>query len=268
MEDGMSSDEGFKPTTPGFRKDETQPLPLIRRTPAQMPTEPPAATETPSPVGEATQPTAQAISPQPTPIPRGAPTPPSLPPLREVTTPPSLSSAQVRLERSVRVLWMVMAAVTTLALVSLALNILLITRLMAARNQAAAMLDEAARSLDNLSGVGLSFDFPVSQTVNFEGDVPFKQDIAFPFKGNIPIDTTISVPVDMGLLGKQVVNVPVKTTVPVDITIPVHVEQTFHVKTLVPVKMNVPIRIGPNDPPLKDLITQARQWLTRIRQSF
>jgi hypothetical protein len=256
----MSNDEGFKPATPGFKKDETQPLPRIRRTPAQMPTETPtelpAATETPAPIGEVTQPTAQAISP------------PVLTPPRQVITPPSLSSAQMRLERSVRVLWMMMAAVTTLALVSLALNVLLITRLMAARNQAAAMLDEAARSLDNLSGVGLSFDFPVSQTVNFEGDVPFKQDISFPFKGNIPIDTTISVPVDMGLLGRQVINVPVKTTVPVDITIPVHVEQTFHVKTLVPVQMNVPIRIGPNDPPLKDLITQARQWLGRIRQSF
>jgi hypothetical protein len=254
------SGEGFKPTTPEFKKDETQPISLIRRTPTQMPTEPPAATETPAPIGEVTQPTAQAISPQPP--------PPALTPPRQVITPPSLSSAQMRLERSVRVLWMMMAAVTTLALVSLALNVLLITRLMAARNEVAAMLDEAARSLDNLSGVGLSFDFPVSQTVNFEGDVPFKQDIAFPFKGNIPIDTTISVPVDMGLLGKQVINVPVKTTVPVDITIPVHVEQTFHVKTQVPVKMNVPIRIGPNDPPLKDLITQARQWLGRIRRSF
>ena len=266
------SSEGFKPTTPGFKKDETQPIPLIRRTPTQMstemPTEPPAATETPAPIGEVTQPTAQTISSQPTPIPRGAPTPPALTPPRQVITPPSLSSAQMRLERSVRVLWMMMAAVTTLALVSLALNVLLITRLMAARNQVAAMLDEASRSLDNLSGAGLSFDYSISQTVPFEGDVPFKQDINFPFKGNIPIDTTISVPVDMGLLGKQVINVPVKTTVPVDITIPVHVEQTFHVKTEVPVKMNVPIRIGPNDPLLKDLITLARQWLARIRKSF
>jgi hypothetical protein len=272
MEDGMSSDEGFKPTTPEFRKDETQPIPLARRTPTQMPTETPTAspavTETAAPVGEATQPTAQVIPPQPTPIPRGISTPPSLPPMRVVATPPSLSSSQMRLERSVRVLWMMMAAVTTLALVSLAINVFLITRLMAARNQVAAMLDEASRSLDNLTGAGLSFDFPVSQTVPFEGDVPFKQDINFPFKGNIPIDTTISVPVDMGLLGKQVINVPVKTTVPVDITIPVHIEQTFHVKTQVPVKMNVPIRIGPNDPPLRDLIAQIRQWLARIRQSF
>ena len=261
----MSNDEGFKPTTPGFRKDDTQPIPPASRTPAQMPaasespTETSSPAETGSPTTEPVRPTAPLISPQPTPVPL---------PAAQVSTPPSLSSAQMRLERSVRVLWMVMAAVATLALVSLAVNVVLVTRLLAVRNAAATALDDASRSLNNLSGQGLEFEFPISQTVNFEGDVPFKQEIAFPFKGNIPIDTTISMPVDLGLLGRQVINVPVKTTVPVDIVVPVRVDQTFHVKTEVPVRMRVPIRIGPNDPPLKDFIAQARQWLERIRRNF
>lgn len=253
----MSSDEGFKPTTPGFQKDETQPIPLTRKTPIETPPAPRAPTETPA-----------ATAPMAPPPMTPAPTPSSLAPVRQVITPPSLSATQMGLTRSVRALWVMMAAVALVALVSLALNVILVTRLMAVRNQVGGILDEATRSLDNFSGVGLSFDFPVSQTVNFEGDVPFKQDIAFPFKGNIPIDTTINVPVDLGLLGSQVIAVPVKTTVPVDITIPVHVEQTFHVQTQVPVRMNVPIRIGPNEPPLRDFIAQAREWLARIRRYF
>ena len=161
---------------------------------------------------------------------------------------------------------MAMAIVATLALVSLAVNVILVTRLLAIRTAVAGALDDASRSLDNLAGQGWKFEFPVSQTVPFEGDVPFKQEFAFPFKGNIPIDTTINVPLDMGLLGRQVINVPVKTTVPVDITVPVRVDETFQVKTQVPVRMNVPIRVGANDPPLKDWIVQARQWLERIRR--
>ena len=266
----MSNDEGSTSTTSGFKKDDTQPLAPVSGTPTQMPTETPTVAERQSPVVERIRPTAPIIPPHPglasTPPAREVPTPPALVPERQATTPPSLSPAQMRLERSVRILWMVMAAVATLALISLAVNVVLVTRLLAIRTAVAGALDEASRSLDNLGGQGLAFEFPISQTVPFEGDVPFKQEIAFPFKGNIPIDTTISVPVDMGLLGRQVINVPVKTTVPVDITVPVRVDQTFHVKTQVPVRMNVPIRVSANDPPLKDLVAQARQWLERIRR--
>jgi hypothetical protein len=176
------------------------------------------------------------------------------------------SPAQVRLERSVKALWVAMFLVTVLALASLAVNALLVSRLLAIRNEAAAMLDNASKSLDNLIWQGISYDFPFSQTISYEGDIPFEQDINFPFKGNIPFNTTVSIPIDLGPLGTQVIRVPVSTTVPVDVTVPVHVKQNFHVKTQVPVQMNVPIHLGPNDPPLKDLLAGARQLLDRIRQ--
>jgi hypothetical protein len=238
----MLNDEGSRSTTSGFKQDDTQPL----ATAPMIPPQPGGAAPTP--------PTSE------------VPTPPSLVPERRATTPSSLSATHIRLERSVRALWIMMAAVATLALVSLAVNVILVTRLLAIRTAVAGALDDASRSLDNLAGEGIKFEFPISQTVPFEGDVPFKQEFAFPFKGNIPIDTTISVPLDMGLLGRQVINVPVKTTVPVDITVPVRVDETFHVKTQVPVRMNVPIRVGANDPPFKDWIAEARQWLERIRR--
>jgi hypothetical protein len=182
--------------------------------------------------------------------------------------PPALLRAQKGLERSVRALWAVVILVTLLALASLAVNAVLVTRLLAIRSEASAVLESASQSLDNLASQGVSFEFPISQTVNFEGDVPFKQDIAFPFKGNIPINTVVSMQVDLGLLGTQTVRVPVNTTVPVDVTVPVKVDQTVHVKTQLPVRMNVPIHFGPDDPPLKDMIAQARQWLDRIRKYF
>jgi hypothetical protein len=196
---------------------------------------------------------------------------PALPPTTPgvpVVVPPALLRTQKGLERSVRALWAVVVLVTLLALASLAVNAVLVTRLLAIRSEASAVLESASQSLDNLAWQGLSFEFPISQTVNFEGDVPFKQDIAFPFKGNIPIDTVVSMQVDLGLLGTQTVRVPVNTTVPVDVTVPVKVDQTIHVKTQLPVRMNVPIHFGPDDPPLKDMIAQTRQWLESIRKHF
>jgi hypothetical protein len=185
-------------------------------------------------------------------------------PAGQVAAPPTTKG----LERSVRALWVVTFLVAILALASLAVNVLLVTRLLAIRDEASAALLDASRSLDNLAWQGFAFEFPVSQTVNFEGDVPFQQDIAFPFKGNIPINTVVSLPIDLGPLGTQTIRVPVNTTVPIDVTVPVRVDQTVHIKTQVPVRMNVPVRLGPNDPPLKDLIAQAREWLNRFRKYF
>jgi hypothetical protein len=263
----MSNESASRLTMPGRMKDDTQPITSVSRDsaapqPAETPAAADAATETPARTREPIAPASSSVAAQPTPA--SPPTTPGVP----VAVPPGLLRAQKGLERSVRALWAVVILVALLAIASLAVNAVLITRLLAIRSEASAVLDSAKKSLDNLAWQGVSFEFPISQTVNFEGDVPFKQDMAFPFKGNIPINTVISMPVDLGLLGTQTVRVPVNTTVPVDIIIPVKVDQTVHIKTQVPVQMNVPVRIGPNDPLLKDTITQIRQWLERIRKYF
>jgi len=179
---------------------------------------------------------------------------------------PRIAATQGRLEGQVKALWAAVVMVGLLALVSLAVNVLLVARLLVIRNALTSVVANASRSLDNLAGQGISLDFPISQTINFEGDVPIKQDLNFPFKSNFPIDTTVSVPVDLGPLGQQVINVPVKTTVPVDVNVPIHVDQTIHVKTEVPIRITVPIRLGPNDPPLKDLLAQVRAMLENLRR--
>ena len=180
--------------------------------------------------------------------------------------PKAPDTALLRLTRSVQALWAVTLLASLLACASLAVNILLVSRLIGLRNGIADMLTSASRSLDNLSGQGIAFDFPISQTVNFEGDVPVKQDVTLPFKGNLPINTVVGIPLDLGPLGKQTINVPVNTNVPIDVKLPIHIEQTIHIQTAVPVRMMVPIRLAPSDAPLKDWIAQARAWLDNIRK--
>ena len=182
------------------------------------------------------------------------------------TLPKAHDTAHVRLTRSVRALWAMTMLASLLACASLAVNILLVTRLIELRNGIADTLTSASRSLDNLSGQGIAFDFPISQTVNFEGDVPVKQDVTIPFKSNFPINTVVGIPLDLGLLGKQTINVPVNTNVPIDVKLPIHIEQTIHIQTAIPVRMTLPIRLAPDDAPLKDWIAQARVWLDNIRK--
>jgi hypothetical protein len=176
------------------------------------------------------------------------------------------AAAHTRLTRSVQALWAVTLLAGLLACVSLAVNVLLVTRLIMLRNGLAETLTGVSRSLDNLSGQGLAFDVPISQTITYEGDVPIKQDLVVPFKGNLPINTVVGVPLDLGPLGKQTINVPVNTNVPVDIRLPIHIEQNIPVKLAVPIRTSVPIRLSANDPPLKDWIAQLRTWLDTIRQ--
>ncbi len=184
------------------------------------------------------------------------------------TLPKSPDTALLRLTRSVRALWAITLLASLLACASLAVNVVLVTRLIELRNGIADTLTSVSHSLDNLSGQGIAFDFPISQTVNFEGDVPVRQDVTIPFKSNFPINTVVGIPLDLGPLGKQTINVPVNTNVPIDVKLPIHVEQTIHIQTAVPIRLTVPIRLAPNDAPLKDWIAQARAWLDNIRKKI
>jgi len=165
----------------------------------------------------------------------------------------------------VRILWAAIAAVAVLAIVSMAFNILLVIRLLALRNDVSATLDAASKAIDDLEARGIAITLPFSQTIDFEGDIPFKQEIQFPFKGNVPFNSVVRVPVTIGPI-TQIIEVPVNTVVPVDVVVPVKVDQVFHVKTQVPVNISVPISLGPEEPLLKDMITQARQWIERMRK--
>jgi hypothetical protein len=155
-----------------------------------------------------------------------------------------------------------------LSLVSIALNVLLITNLLATRRTFVDGVDQAISALDSLGSKGFHYEYRLQQTVPFEGDIPFEQDMVFPFKGNVPIKTTVQVPIDAGILGQFVIDVPIDTNFPVDLQVPIHVSQTIHVNTEIPLDMTVPIEISPDDPVVQKLIGGLHEWLVALRESF
>ena len=163
-------------------------------------------------------------------------------------------------------LWVVTTMTFLLAAVSLAINVLLVQTLAVRGAALRALIDESLAAIDTAASQGIDFSFPIEQTIDFEGDVPFVQDMVFPVKTNVAINTTVRVPVDLGALGTIYVSVPINSTFPVDTEVPVHIEQTIHIKTKVPVKITVPIHLAPDQPPFSVWIVSARNLVARLRQ--
>ncbi|MHB0875009.1 MAG: hypothetical protein ACYC5O_03070 [Anaerolineae bacterium] len=161
-------------------------------------------------------------------------------------------------------LWVVSTLALLVAVGSLALNAVLIQALTSRRAAVQSLMDDASAGLDRAAASGIAIDFPVKQTIHFEGDIPVQQDFDFPVNTTIAFNTTVRVPVDLGALGTIYVNVPIDTSVPVNTTVPVHVDQTIHVDTDIPIEMVVPIRMSPDEPPLKDLLDEVRGFLTKL----
>ncbi len=175
---------------------------------------------------------------------------------------------QGRPGRPPRALWTLAILALVIGLASLALNGVLIYKLLSVGQTAADGLDAAIAALQNLEGEGFSYEYRFNQTVPFSGDIPFKQDLIFPFKGDIPINTTVRVPIDAGVLGTFTIDVPINTTFHVDLEVPIKVDQTIHVDTAIPLDMAIPIEIKGDDPAIQKQIDRILEWLLSLRQQF
>ncbi len=165
-------------------------------------------------------------------------------------------------------LWMLACGALGLALVSLALNGVLLVALLQRQAFARAAIDQAMAALDQTATSELTFNLPISQTIDFEGTIPIQQDFIIPFESTLPINTIVSVPIDLGPLGTRTIDLPVNTSVPVNLQVPVHIDQSFPIKTSVPLQMTVPIRLSPAEPPFRDWLQGAREFLILLRKQI
>ena len=167
-----------------------------------------------------------------------------------------------------RALWVVAVLALLVSFASLALNGVLIARLLKTRQFVVDGMDAAIAALDNLEGKGFQYEYHFKQTIPFSGDIPFKQDMVFPFKGDIPINTVVKVPIDAGVLGQFTIDVPINNSFYIDMEVPISIDQAFHVDTEIPLDMVIPIDIQLDDPMIANQLDQIRSWLIELRASF
>ena len=148
--------------------------------------------------------------------------------------------------------------------VSILLNLLVINQLLQLRRAAQATVLEASAILGDLKDEQLSLTIPIDQTIIIDTDLPVEETISVPIQTELPISTTVTATVDAGILGDIPLDVPIETTVPVDLVVDVPIEQTFAVRAPVSLELEVPVEITVSDTPLYDTLEQAQTALEAL----
>ncbi|HBY93223.1 MAG: hypothetical protein M5U01_19900 [Ardenticatenaceae bacterium] len=158
---------------------------------------------------------------------------------------------------------------TALVLISLLLNIFLLSRIL--RLQAGlsriavatgTTLDAVALQLEATATEKLDFTVPISETIPIQAEIALNETFQVPIKTDIPIDTTVRLPVDLGLFGQTTLTLPIQTSVPIDLEVPVTLNRRVPVRTTVPLQLKVPVTIDIASTPLAD---RLREWAELVR---
>ena len=188
-------------------------------------------------------------------------TPPPFTPLPDNGVPPPSRGASPFLR-------FLVGLALVLSVASLALNAYMIYAFMSVRQTAVEMLDSAILGLEGLVEEGLYYEYQFEQSFPIAAEVPIQEEMIFPFEGNFPINTTVKVPIDAGVLGTFNLDVPINTSVYVETEVPIEIDETFEVSTTIPVSMTIPIELDPDDPAIQGFVDRVRQWLLDLRRSL
>jgi len=170
--------------------------------------------------------------------------------------------------RSLRGVRLLAGLCLVVSLLSLALSAMMLYGLLSFRQTLAEGLDAAIAAVDSFGEQGYQYEFSIDQEIPISAEIPIDQEMTFPVEGVFPIDTMVEVPINAGILGTFVVEVPIETSIDVKTSVPIRVKERFQIETTVPVSMTIPVAIGPDDPQIGALLMGIQQWLERIKESL
>lgn len=146
--------------------------------------------------------------------------------------------------------WMAPAALA-LAILSLALNVLLLRELRDPGRLIGPLLDRSlARMVERDVRVAVEVRVPMGTPVHL--DIPIDQRYDVKVNASLPINTTIQLPVSTPF-GTRSFEVPVRANVPIRTELPVHLRDTFRLRTETRSEIVLPIEIPLRDLPLDEL---------------
>lgn len=138
------------------------------------------------------------------------------------------------------------AVVTVFVAVSLLLNVVLIVGLLRARNGLLSALSVAENALTLSTSKPLIFEVAVDQEIPIETTIPVDQDFTVPLEFDYELNTVINTYVDIPLLGRQDIAVPVETMIPIrttleiPVTADVPISVTYQLQASIPVEVDFP----------------------------
>lgn len=146
--------------------------------------------------------------------------------------------------------WLAPAALS-IALLSLALNGVLLFVLMRPERLVSPMVN---RALDRLETQDATLKYqvriPAGTPVHF--DVPVDERYEVRLNTTLPINTVVTLPINTPF-GRRTVTVPVRTNIPIRQNVPIHLRDTFRLRTQTQAEIVVPLEIPIRDLPLDAL---------------
>lgn len=136
---------------------------------------------------------------------------------------------------------------SVLVIVSLLLNGLLIYTLLNFQQELLSALAAARNGIVMIEEQPLAFSVTVDEMVPIRATVPIEQTFVMPLQLDYPLDTVVNTHIDIPILGKQELAIPVQTVIPISYTleIPIQTEVpislTYHLQQEIPVEVSVPV---------------------------
>lgn len=147
-----------------------------------------------------------------------------------------------------------------IALLSLALNLMLINVLLNVRRQVGAGAESAAKAVANLRQSSIDYTVKIDQSLLVSFTVPFSSTFAVPISVTLPISTQVSIPLETPF-GVLPLTVPIRTTIPVNLRPTVPIDIAIPISTTVPVIVEAPIHLALADTALGESLVGVQVYL-------
>lgn len=149
-----------------------------------------------------------------------------------------------------------------IALLSLALNVVIIGAFIAAVITVRGLAGQAADKLEALGNSTIATSVRVNRDIDLDIAVPFEYATEIPIEQNVPIDTVVKIEQEVPLIGAVNFDIPIKTNVPISVKVPINIKRSIPIKTSIPLNIDVPVAIQVRDTPLK---AQIDEFVTILR---
>ena len=153
------------------------------------------------------------------------------------------------------------------ALISLALNGLIIQTLLGVRQQAAEGAAQAVIALARVRESSISYTVHVDESLPVSLTVPFNTTVVVPISTTLPIHTEVTAELNT-FLGPIPVTVPIHTVVPVNFRTEVPVSLSVPVSASVPVKFDVPVALDIAETKLGDGLSTLEAYLQTLVEQW
>lgn len=207
-------------------------------------------------------------------LPRADDPEPSTPGQEEIVTqppvmmPPTVAGPVPRRQGASCLFRLVVGLCLILSLASLTLSGLLLYSLINVRQAAMNSLDAALEALEGLETRGFHYEYQFSDRLPIAVEVPVQEQVVISVQENLSVNTDVKVPIDAGVLGTFVLDVPIDTSFPLDVEVPVEISETVAISTSIPLSLTVPIDIRADDPAIQQFLAGLQRWLLGLRESF